>query len=281
LLQKNISAEIGTAESVSKVARKFSKDVLVDPDCSQFDNIILVDTSVPEQLKGIKNIRADIVIDHHPKGALCGENCLIDEDAKSSAQLVFKVLQEMKCEITKEMANVILAGLVADTAHLRIAELREFRVLTELIELGANYKEVLGLLQTKQDFSEKIACLKAAMRTEFHRSKDVLIVFSRVVSHEAASCRALLWTGADLAIVVARKKDQLRISSRGKHVLKGKGIDLSVIFKGVGEIIGGNGGGHDLAGSANGPDTRKIQEVKKFILQELTKKLGRLEMVER
>jgi len=272
--------EAGVAESVSRAARTLcgKYKLLIDPDCSNFDNIVLVDTSVPEQLASVANLRVDCVIDHHPRGKLVGEIAWIDEDKKSSAQMVFSVLKALNVEIDQELAKVLACGVVGDTAHLRLAEKHEFGVMVELLHTGIKYSDVLALLECHADLSERVACLKACARSKVYRSGEVLVVFSRVISHEAAACRALVRSGADIAIVMAKKKDQMRVSSRANYRMKGK-IDLSVIFKGVGKIIKGSGGGHDLAGSANGSN-KDDKAVRKFLLDEFSKKIGNFERIE-
>jgi bifunctional oligoribonuclease and PAP phosphatase NrnA len=270
---------IGVAESVSRAARGFcgKYEFLIDPDCANFQNVVLVDTSVLEQLNSVKNLRADCVIDHHPKGKLVGEIFWVDEEKKSAAQMVFEVLKDLEVKLDHELAKIIACGIVGDTAHLRLAEKEEFSVLVELLHSGVTYSEILKSLESKIEVSERIACLKACTRAEVYRHGEIIVVISKVISFEAAACRALLRSGADVAVVIANKKDQIRISSRGNYRLKGK-LDLSKIFSGVGKIIGGSGGGHDLAGSANGKD-KKEKEVRDFLVSELSKRFGKLERI--
>ena len=72
LKQKGIKTFLGVSQSISRPAKKISKDFEINknPDCKDYDYIILVETSVPEQLKGVSNLRADIIIDHHPPSSL-------------------------------------------------------------------------------------------------------------------------------------------------------------------------------------------------------------------
>lgn len=280
LAQKGAKADIGVAESVSKPAQQIAAkySVIIDPDCAQYDYIILVETSVPEQLASVKNLRADMVIDHHPAGRLAGEDCYIDEKAKATALMIYKILKELGCKIDKELAKIIAAGIVADTAHLRLADKEVFSIMAELLETGFEFSDALKFIEVQQDLSERVAALKVGMRSELYKFGDILVALSNVVSHEAAAARALLKLGADIAIVIAEKENELRISSRGRESILEKGIDLSEIFKEVGKFIEGSGGGHPLAGSANGK-RKPVQHVKKFILDLLTKKLGSWKML--
>jgi phosphoesterase RecJ-like protein len=188
---------------------------------------------------------------------------------------VLDLFREAGVKPDKTIATWIAAGLTADTAHLRMAGLKEFEDLVELSKDGAEFSEVLKLLETPVDISERIAILKAFGRVEVWRIDNLLFAVSRVKSHEAAACRALIKTAADVAIVVAERENEVRISSRGRDWILEKGVDLSVIFKKVGEMIGGSGGGHDLAGSANGPDKKATDAAVKYARKELEKALDK------
>jgi nanoRNase/pAp phosphatase (c-di-AMP/oligoRNAs hydrolase) len=282
LKQTGTEASIGVAESVSRAAQKIAEGfkIIIDPDCKQFYYVVLVDTSVPEQLASVKNVRADFVIDHHPRGRLAEKAVsYIDENAKSSAQLVYLVLKELKIDIDEKLARIISAGIVADTAHFRHADSEVFLIMAELTR-KVKFSDVLTLITSEEaDPSGRVAALKAASRMDIYKFGDILVVLSNVVSHEAAACRYLLKAGADIAIVVAEKENEMRISSRAKEKITGKGLDLSELFQEVGKFLEGSGGGHPLAGSANGKRKNR-DELRKLILRLLTKKLGQWKKLE-
>lgn len=269
--------DLGAAESVSKTAKSLVKDYefLIDPDCKKYDYVILVETSVPEQLSGVKNLRADMIIDHHPQGKLDAKIKWIDENKRSCSQMAYEILKEMKVDVDGKLAKILLSGIIADTAYLRIADIDTLKTIIELIKKGATIEESMEIISANPDASEIVACFKAANRADLYRIGDIMVAFSNVSSHEAAASRAFVKLGADIAVVAAIKDKELRISSRGKTKISGYGIDLSEIFKQVGEMIEGSGGGHNLAGSANGKNVRDTSEIFKFILKEISKKIGK------
>lgn len=274
LNQFNVKSFIGVAESVSKAAKNIAKDyeILIDPDCKDFEYVIIVETSVPEQLKSIKNLKADLIIDHHPKGKLAEKAvCLIDEKEKSTSQLIYKIMKKLNCKFSKNTQKIIAAGIIADTAHLRLADKEVFKILSEL---DIDFSEVFKLLEIPQDVSEKIAILKATRRMDLYKFNDIILAISNLASHEAAACRGILRLGADIAVVITKKKKEMRISSRAKNKILKYNLDLSEVFKEVGKFIEGSGGGHDLAGSANGK-AKDIFKTKKLVLNLISKKLGR------
>lgn len=279
LSQLGLKSTIGVSESVSRPAKNIKTDIKIeiDPDCKKFDNILVVETSTPEQLKSIKNLRADIIVDHHPSGPLAvrAKAIWIDPDKKSASQMVYEILKNLNCKIDDNLAKIILAGIISDTSHLRLADKSTLKIVIELLEKNITIEEVMNIIQTEPDISEVIACSKAVKRAELYKSDDFIIAFSAISSHEAASCRALQKMGFDISIVAALKKDEIRISSRGKGKILKYGIDLSEIFKEVGNIIDGNGGGHNLAGSANGKNKKALRKAFEYILKEISNKTGK------
>src|SRR3989344_2176913 len=103
LAQLGINCDLGVPESIAKPTQKVAKgyDFIIDPDCDLYDNVVLVETTVPEQLSSVKNLHVECVIDHHPPGPL-SKNVIswIDPNLKSTVQMSYKILQELGCEIT-------------------------------------------------------------------------------------------------------------------------------------------------------------------------------------
>ncbi len=279
LKRLGIAADCGAAESIAKPAQRLASgtDFILDPDCSKYGTVVLVETSVPEQLHTVPNLRADIIIDHHPPGKLAekAKVAWIDESQKSASQMIFRLLKELEVDVDARLSTVLAVGMVADTAHLRIAELNEFEILLELLRSGARWAEILRLLETPTDKSESIAVLISASRMELWKIGDLVLAFSHVKSHEAAAARGLVKLGADVAVVVAEKEEEVRISSRGRKWISGINLDLSMLFREVGRLIGGSGGGHPEAGSANGYDKKGIEPALKFIRREIERTVGK------
>ena len=280
-LSKKNEVAIGASESLAKQTKKLldmiEEEIVIDPDCSEYDFVIVLDTSSLEQIKTVKNVKVDLVIDHHDKGDLKAEMELIDKNAKATSCIIYIVLKELNYEFTKSDKKLLIAGIVSDTAHLRFANKEVFKIISELLG-DFSFGEILNLLAVEEDSSDRIATMKAAKRMEIYKINDLIIVFSKLGSHEAIAARNLVKLGADIAIVMTKKDNELRISSRGRERILSKDVNLAEVFEKVGEFIEGSGGGHDLAGSANGK-VKPYESVKKFILRELSKKLGKWKKV--
>ena len=275
LEKKGKKVRVGVPESVSEVARNFlDEDVEIDPKIGK-EKIIVVDTSAPEQLEPIKMKRADVVIDHHIKGNLDSVLSYVDSEAHSCSQIIYKLCGEMNSKVTERMANLLIGGIIYDTAHLRRADKSIFVLVGELLgKTGKSYQEILNLLRTEIDISERIAVLKALKRINSYRIGDVLVSFTSAGSFEASTARNLLRLGSDVAIVGSPRKKSLRISGRMRWQMK-ECMNLADIFSSVSDLIGGSAGGHDAAASANGKKPENMNKAFDKILTEIEKKLGK------
>ncbi len=280
-LSKNNVVEIGTSESVAKQCKKIleltGENVLIDPDCKNYDKVIVVDTSSLEQIKTVKNLKIDVLIDHHEEGDIECEYKFVDKNAKSTTYLVYELLKELGYEFDIIDKKLILAGLLSDTSHLKFSNREVFRVFYELME-EIKFSEILDLVAVEEDLSDRVVTIKALKRMNVYKFGEILVAISWVGSHEAIVARNFLKVGIDVAIVSTKKGGELRISSRGKEKILKYGLNLAEMFKEIGKFINGSGGGHDLAGSANGKAV-KFDELEKFILKYLVKKLGKYKKV--
>ena len=76
---------------------------------------------------------------------------------------------------------------------------------------------------------------------------------SQVKAFEARAASKLIDLGADLAIVLAERKNEVRISGRSTlSFFTGTGIHLAQLFSEIETLLQGSSGGHPTAAGANG-----------------------------
>jgi nanoRNase/pAp phosphatase (c-di-AMP/oligoRNAs hydrolase) len=285
--QKNIKATIGIPNSIARQAKKlliYSEcRTKINPDLKDFDVIFVLDTAVPEQLYPIKipEDKEIYVIDHHENTRIRGTEEFISPRRKATCEMMLKVLKDNNVKIDRKIANLLLAGIVSDTNHFMLADKITFKLVVELLNYNADLRFVLNLVNNPPEFSERLAKLRGSENLEIYKHKDNIIVFSEVQSHEAAVARGLLSLGADVSIVFIEKDDELRVSARANRLIVSReNLNLGQdIFSKLHEVSGGNGGGHDAAGSLNTSHKEKKTDIKKFIFERLEDKLGKLEKV--
>lgn len=266
-LQKYTSATCKIlAESLNKPAEKLVSRLQIeigkgiDPGARKF---IMLDTNNLEQLGTIVTAplqkllveNPPIIIDHHAPHAAGFEltsNYFVLDDVSSTCEIIYQVFKYSETEIRPNIAFALLSGIVYDTKHLILASKSTFKAIVDLLDQGVEYQEILATLNVLSSFSERVARVKCAQRMEIERINDYLLITSYISAFEAAAARTLVYLGADVAIVWAAKKDELRLSARCSSSFHTKtGIHLGKLFEKAAGMIDGMGGGHRTAAGLN------------------------------
>ncbi|MDP6459727.1 MAG: DHH family phosphoesterase [Candidatus Hydrothermarchaeota archaeon] len=264
-LNPNLEFEIGTAECYSKASKKvleaFKIDAFVDPKLDS-EILLILDTSSIKLLHplgdDVQRFKGNILlIDHHRTDeslTRLASAALLDDSASSTSEVVYELLLGMGAEIKGVIAQALMVGIYADTEHLKYATPRAIRIIGDMLERSdLDYDGVLSLLSSAEDFSEKLAHLKAAQRLEIHRYGDYLLVTSEVSSFISSAANALVNVGSDCVFVGSQKKDMTQVSARASaSFTRSTGVDLGIIMGKIGELVNGSGGGHRGAAAAKG-----------------------------
>lgn len=227
------------------------------------DLVILLDTNSLFQLgPNVKTLLKDpsrtIVIDHHeenPEISTISHHEIVDSNASSTCEIVIDLFGKLSVSVEPLIANLLLTGLLFDTRRFFHMGRNTLDSAQRLIGAGADYDKCIRCLIIKPDRSERIARLKAAGRLKIHGVGDWIIASSKIGAYEASACRALIDLGADVAIVAGKtSKGTVRFSSRSTRQFSSEtGVNLGTdVMEAIGEIIGGEGGGHMNAAGANG-----------------------------
>ncbi|MEM3585866.1 MAG: bifunctional oligoribonuclease/PAP phosphatase NrnA [Candidatus Jordarchaeaceae archaeon] len=271
------------ADDISKVSNGVLEDLQVplakDITIDTFDAFIIVDTNNIEQLgcyRSVVNLLKPILlIDHHTphiSATQFTKHLIIDETSTSTAEIVYNLFKEAGIKPSPDTAMALLMGITYDSKHFLLANASTFRAVTDLIDAGADYNAVIERLSTTMPRSERMARLKAINRAQIHDIKNWLIAISHVCSYEASACRALIETGADIAIVVAKRKEEIRVSARStQNIYKKTGIHLGKLMEELGATVEGVGGGHSTAAGFNGKNS--YTKVIKYLLKIIEEKL--------
>ena len=250
--------------------------------------IIIVDSSNSTQIgvkeEDIKSAKTVVLIDHHEAGDLVRHAtiALHVPGAPSSTQLSLKVLRAIGGRLTPAEATLALAGIVYDTKRFLRADGDAFAAASILIEWGGDYRKVINILgrgkrAEDMDFSERLARLKAAQRLVIGRfCKEYIVAVTHVGSFESSSARALIDLGADVAVVVAPRDEELRVSVRVSRRAVEVGVTAAALASYIAEKLGGKGGGHSEAGMAHITKRMSVDEVVSELAKSVPGKAGRL-----
>lgn len=124
----------------------FSKyDLFISPDSASWQQIVDNPT--------VKIPKIDIVvIDHHPTNDRFGKINLIEENAASCSEIVYKLFEDWRFSIDKNIAEILLAGIIADTGGFAFSDNSQtLRIAADLMDKGANKTVIIDrLFRTKR-----------------------------------------------------------------------------------------------------------------------------------
>jgi nanoRNase/pAp phosphatase (c-di-AMP/oligoRNAs hydrolase) len=222
-----------------------------------------------------------ILIDHHSSKQEIFDifdAILVDEEAVSVTQIMYKILDELDVEFNHEISLCLAVGLVTDSANFVAATTESFEILSKILSRGkVSFQTVLSTIAVPMDYSEKIARLKGAQRAEIFSENGYIISVSKVSSFEGSVAKSFLNLGADVSFVAATKKGEIRISGRAKNHLIEKGFHLGRdILPKVAKLINGDAGGHAGAAGATGTEEGKADKAIDLCVKETQKFLKKL-----
>jgi nanoRNase/pAp phosphatase (c-di-AMP/oligoRNAs hydrolase) len=283
ILKQDIFAEIVMPEDISSLSMKIINELELDVkevSSKDYDTLIVVDSGGLNQLgkwkekievyKGVK-----ILIDHHTlDDQFSNQFDLIihDEDASSTCELVYRLYEKFNTIPTIKTSKALLAGITYDTKYLSLGSSMTFKIISRLLENVGDISDIRSMLQIESKASERIARLKIAQRSELHRIKEWVVVFSEVGSFHASGARALISLGADLAIVIGLDHNEVRASFRSTQSFHTRtDIHLGRFALEIGQDFNGSGSGHPTAAGFNG--NVSIEEFKEVLLRKITEKI--------
>ena len=110
----------------------------------------------------------------------------------------------------------------------------------------------MQLVRAPMNMSERVAAMKAVGRSKFDRVGDMLVAVSNGSSFEAASCRALMASGADVVFVGSQREDEFRVSARTTQEMVRRGLRLDTLLGELSQETATDGGGHGGAAGMTG-----------------------------
>ena len=269
----------GMTTLTSRLARKFPHKVIQESG-SDYDLYVAVDVGDAELLKDwrgkmetSRGVR--VLVDHHPyRDAKLYDHVIVEEQATSAAEVVFKLFSEGGAKIDPTTAQALLEAIVFDSSHLAIASGEGLRIVVKLLDMGADVTEARRDLRTEPDYGEVMAKLKGAQRLKVYRVGDWIASTSTIGSFQAHLARSLIFLGADVAVVGGESEGESRVSMRStQRFSDATKVQLGTqVAEEVAKSLGGHGGGHATAASFS--TTATEDEAVEGCLKRLAELLG-------
>ncbi len=255
----------GGMDRISKViSDKLDFHTADKADSDEFDTVLVLDTSSPDQLLPMVPPEGSIVIDHHARSDKWhGMDYYCDDSKRSCAEIVYELIKLSKRPLQREAGLALLAGMLTDSGHFKYSNPGLLKTFAEIMESKRiEIDEVFTLTDLDQDISERISQLKGAQRLKFERLGDRLVVTSNGSAFESSVCRSLLMLGADIAFVGSQRGGEFRISARARPDVVRMGLHLGKLLEDVGTETSNDGGGHGgAAGLVGSGDVEAILNI--------------------
>jgi nanoRNase/pAp phosphatase (c-di-AMP/oligoRNAs hydrolase) len=236
----------------------FNFSFQINKEFSNVDVIIIVDSNNLDQIKLLNKLDLDIpyiFIDHHFNlqknypGNVSSFN-LISDNYSSTSEIVLELFDDYNINIPLPYKYLLVSAILTDSGFLKYGNTGTIKNLNNILQDQLEIQDVLPLLETKIDISEKIARIKALQRVKLIRINNWLIGLSHLSSFSASAASILTKVGFDIGIVVSKDKSDYRITTRAKkQVCLKTGLHLGKIISKINNV---NGGGHDGAATLNG-----------------------------
>ena len=279
LLQKeNIEADINfdIANTLPSNLDHLPYELITKKLQSSYETVFVFDCGNPARLgkyEGIvlkaKNI---IVIDHHIDPTF-GSLQIIDSEAASTTQVLYRQLLKEKFVIDKDMADCLLTGLITDTGRFQYPNttIEVFNIASDLLKQGADISSISENIYGSIEFNALKLQSEIINRIIF--DKDIKFTYSTIYQKDYKKYNidaeetdflidvVRLVRGADVALLLKEQVDgTFKGSLRSRNNFNVQ--ELSAIF---------DGGGHKAASGFS--STSSEQDIIKIIKNEIRTKL--------
>lgn len=184
-----------------------------------FRNVISVDCADFSRMGEVTSLFGDSVellnIDHHPTNDGFGTVQLIQPDAAATAEILYDLSVRLDIPWTKELAECVYTGLLADTGGFRYSNTspKVMNIASEMLKYGVIGSVIAEVLLERTTMSQIRVLKKALDRLEF--SPDGRIAWMTV-------------TLTDLAETGASSEDLEGLVNYPRNI---EGVEVGILFK--------------------------------------------------
>ena len=248
----------------NKVKKQLPKniDLMISFDCGSFDRL-----GIEEKPSFLINL------DHHISNTNYGDMNLIEE-AASTSQVVFNILEANNIKIDKDSAVCIYTALVTDTGNFQYESVTSevFRIAGELVKCGVEVDFISKMLYERDRLSRLRFLAKALDTLELSLEGKVGIVEvtselmqkTGAVKDDTDGLVNMVRKLATVEVAVMLREEEngdIKISLRSKNY-----VDVSKVAVKYG------GGGHIRASGATIKD-KSFSEIKEMLLNDIKEEL--------
>lgn len=192
-----------------------------------------------------------VLVDHHPDIGMKGDVVMIDAEYSSSSELLYLFFSATQAKITKQMATMLLMGVLFDTGGLQHSNVspRVMEIASDLMKKGAPLARITQTIFGNKNIGALKLWGRAFEKARFNQKNGMLV--TAITREDVEECNASvedIYQVTSILSAVPDAKFALVLSERDDHTIRASlrsmdqhGIDVSAIAHRFG------GGGHKLA----------------------------------
>jgi phosphoesterase RecJ-like protein len=162
--------------------------------------MIFVDLGTPKQLHpAVKLVNPWLDIDHHLGPVHFTKYAFVDQHSPATADIVLRILKDMRCEIDPVMATVLYSALIFDTRNLTTptTQPHTLRQAAELVSAGADPTYINQMLNQQKPLN--LMRLMGEAFAQIHSALDDTLVWA-VITQEMLERHGVEETECDYLI---------------------------------------------------------------------------------
>lgn len=216
-------------------------ELAISVDCASIDRL-------GQCMKSFLSAKKQIAIDHHSSFARFAETCLVESDAAACAQIVYKLLKQMKA-VDEEVAKLIFAGIVTDSGCFAFSSVTKstHAIVCELLEYGFDGSEIIYDVYRSYDIAKFNLKRRVFDKAKFFCDNQIAVIVFTKEDFDATKTDNTYTEGlvAELIdineVMVAYALAEVAKHNYKLSIRTKQGIDASEIAMSMG------GGGHQRA----------------------------------
>ncbi|MFH0779376.1 MAG: bifunctional oligoribonuclease/PAP phosphatase NrnA [Parcubacteria group bacterium] len=231
-----------------------------DLNISDFDLIIAVDCADEKQAgfpdlfaapacrqAGLQKESIRIInIDHHKTNSFYADLNIIDPNASSTSEIIFKLFKDNNIAFTKEISTGLMTGIITDTTYFSNAATgkNSMRIASGLMTKQADFKQIVSSTWRKQNLESLKTWGKILSQLEYSEEHKIVAAFitleDQIEPESLDGISNFLMSLYEPNIIIVIREEKNNVLKCGLRTTK-DGIDVSNVAKHFG------GGGHQKA----------------------------------
>lgn len=149
-------------------------ELAVSVDCASIDRL-------GQCMKSFLSAKTQIAIDHHMSFARFAELCLVDAQAAACAQIIYKLIKQMKA-VDDQIAKLLFAGIVTDSGCFAYSSVTKetHQIACELLDYDFDGSDVIYDVFRSSDLNKFNLKCRVLEKIKFYSDNQIaIIVFNK------------------------------------------------------------------------------------------------------